>query len=506
MDKRLNYLIAVGVIITITFFFFDLKPAAAAKLPKGSTVGNVVIEGLNDGEVKKKLNEEIELWKMGDDLILKSDFEKFTIPRHAIEFDVESTFSQIKERTKRHYSNFFLGQKNVHIPFQVYVDENVKEIKLLKEKDYINDEKTLLNVIELANELNENTASIIYNENKEIELDVVAKETIDIPDNLSNAVITYAIKKLDGEVIGPNDAFSFIKTVELPEKMTRSEEELSFLASAFYSLMLKTNFDIVSRETALHKPSYIDDGLDVYVNPKEKVDFIIYNPNELSFKVNFNKNKDKLEMTVSSHSVDLTYDYEIKNKKQIEQRTLYRYSHRLAPGQSEVIDDGEEGFIAEVYRNSFNKNDVLIDTELISKEFSLPKPKIVLVSSESPETSDESSDDITEENIEDFIDEEFRNLIDLEVEKEKVEKEINEFVNEYIDELNKQMVNEFDDYVEQFINILQLIDDGEVEKANKEIEKMQKQIEESEKDSNNFFYKLLFDLLTTKIDANSKEE
>ena len=103
--------------------------------------------------------------------------------------------------------------------------------------------------------------------------------------SLSNAVLTYAIDELNGFIIEPDDTFSFLQTVTFPEALTTTTNEVSFLATALYSLFLQTNFDIVERNSGLTVPSYAEPGLDVVVNDKEEKDLVVVNPNSISYKI-----------------------------------------------------------------------------------------------------------------------------------------------------------------------------------------------------------------------------
>src|SRR5690625_3639133 len=307
MKKDVNYLIIFMALILL--FTINLNNVDAAKLPEGSKIGNISVEKIDEKDVKQKLTEEIELWQSSDDIVLKSEFEKIIVPKEVFEFDLDKTLQTFNEQTKRKLDTFFLKRKNVHLPLYVKVNENHEKIKQIKEKDYINFEQTMENIINLAKVLDEKTIPIIYNEDEKLELEEIVKIEKEIPTDLSGAVVSYSINELNDYIIPADDAFSFIQTVELPDKMTRSTEELSFIASLLYEAMLQTNFEIVSRKSFLHKPSYIADGLDVYVNPDETIDFITKNNHEFSIKINAKQKNDKLQLSLHSSPLDLTYTY-----------------------------------------------------------------------------------------------------------------------------------------------------------------------------------------------------
>lgn len=499
MKKRFK-IISVITVFILTLFLFNFKPVAAAKLPKGSTIGNISVEKLDDQTVKQKLQEAIDIWLLGDDLVLKSDYEKYIIPREAITFDVDTTVNKLKEKTKRHYSNFFLGKKNVTIPIEAHVIEDHIEVKKVTEKSYINKEKTLSNVIDVANKLNEASVTIVYDDTDAIELHTIAEQTFDIEEGMSNAVLTYAINELDGHIIAPNDIFSFLTAVELPEKMPRSNEELSFLASALYTLFLQTNFDIILRETDIYKPSFIDQGLDVLINREEKIDFITQNPNEFSFKIDVKKVKDTIEISLKSYPLQEIYEYEFKHVKKVNPHTVYRYSKVLAPGESDLISNGTEGFNAKVYRNTYNKSGVLTESELVSHEFSLPKPRIVLVSTEDVVENDE-----TLYETDDIVNEDYFNLIDYEHEMEKLAIEIEDTVIQYLDELNEQMEKQSEQFIEQYLDFAKTIETGDEQELERLVDELKQKITSSENKREKLQYQFLLDILTSSMKEDVKE-
>lgn len=370
----------------------------------------------------------------------------------------------------------------------------------MEEKPYINFENTLSNIVNLASELHDGQISISYDDIDKVELDVVAEQTFNYPEEMSSAVLTYAINELDGHIIAPNDSFSFLQTVGLPAKMPQSNEELSFLASALYTVTLRTNFEIISRDTDIFKPSFIENGLDVSVNREENSDFIIQNPNEFSFKIYVKKEKDKLEISLNSYPADLTYDYEIKNAEQVKPRTIYRYNKHITPGQSELISDGKDGFKGEVFRHSYDKNGVLIDSELISNEFSLPKPRIVLVSTEDVE-------EITEETPEsdDIVNEDYMSVVDFKDELKKLEFEIEEMVNNYLGELNEKMQLELDEFIDYYLDIIELIESDEEQDIDEMIKQLEKEIEQSQDSKEKLRYQFLLDILIGSMTEDVKE-
>src|SRR5699024_408359 len=106
-------------------------------------------------------------------------------------FDIDKTYEQLTYRTKREWNTFFLKQKNIQIPLDVELDKGFTEVNKLLDSDYIHVEKTLQNVKDRAENLNDDDVTLVYEKDKEIKLDLIAETTIDIPEDLSASVLNY---------------------------------------------------------------------------------------------------------------------------------------------------------------------------------------------------------------------------------------------------------------------------------------------------------------------------
>lgn len=513
----------IGFVIFIYILFLNPVSTEAAKLPSGSTIAGISVEGLNDTEVREKIEAEIDAWKTGEPISLKSEHEIYFIPRSAAQFDVESTLEQLKEKTKPQMKNFFIKPKNVHIPLIVHVNENVAEIKFIGETTYMDNKKTMLNIEKVFKELEENAVSIVYEDDVEIDREIIAETTMTIPSkHMSSTVLNYAVDELNGQTIPVQQPFSFAESIKLPEKLTNSTMELSFLASTMYSLILQTNFDIIARESDERMTDYTEIGTDVYIYPEKEIDLIVNNPNDNSFEIKVKRSDDEIKMELLSFPLEQTYEYEIKNKKEIKQRTLYRYSNELAVNERKTVEEGKRGYTAEVFRHHYDQNNSLIESELISSEFLLPEPKIILVSTEEDIPEEELADEYDVENeptledlYETYIDIVDKDIFDLDEVLEAIEQEVQAVelemetltAQEELEEIKKAteknlarikneldnysplLSTEFYDFIKQLISISDQLDADDIESANKEINLVSKQFKELLNYLNNPLYK-----------------
>jgi len=361
---------------------------AAGKVSQGSSIANVPLEDLTYEEAAQELKDSVNEWYATDVLVLESDYEKIEIPRSAFQFDIEGSIEKLEERTKRHWSNFFMKQKNVHLPLIVQTDTEAT----FTLPDYVDIEKTLANAISIAENLGEQTVQIEYSKDPADKQEVVAEASFPIPD-ISEAITDHLIGQLNGFVIPANESFSFIDSFNLLDGVRDTEEETSFIASGIYDLALQTNLEILERHSQGVIPSYTEAGVEAQVDYEADKDLILYNPNEYAYTIYAEKSDGVLFFTLKTISPKKNEEhYSIEYTAEIEPKTVYRYSPDLPYGTEQTIQAGSNGVQLEVHRTIEEENG---DKEVVSTDFYPPQPTIVLQSTaEEPELPDEKVNDL----------------------------------------------------------------------------------------------------------------
>lgn len=370
------------VVFVLLFSFaligiLSVNVAQAAKLPKGSTVAGISLEGLSSDEARNKLIQAVESWKSKGAVTVKSSEETFLIPRSSFQFDIEKTLNELDEKTKRRWYRFFLKPKNVRVSLHVTFNEKDG----IEWPDYVNKNATINEVIQIAEELGEHEGKIVYEKDKEPNPTKIADVNFSIPTNVSDVVLKNLINKMNDLQIEPQTDFSFIGNVLEPLNMTKSSDEVNFVASAFYALTLQSNMNIVERHSQGKVPGYTQAGIEAKVSRAEKKDLKLYNPNFYSYIVKAEKRDDKLAMSLHIAAQDASYEYRVTNVKEIKPRTVYRYSSKLNPGEKQTLQAGSKGLKVEVYREQLSESGSVEIRELISRDYYPPKPTIVLASS-----------------------------------------------------------------------------------------------------------------------------
>lgn len=209
----------------------------AKKVTDGSSVGGVELEGLSFEDAKAKIEEMTATWQAGPPLVASSDYETVEIPRDIFVFDLDGTFVQLEEKMKRHWSNFFMRPKNVKQELLVELSPDAGES--IGFPDYVDAEQTLNYALVQAKHLTEQSITLTYVDGWEMKLEEITNISLEIPEDLSYSTVEYLVEHLDGRVIEANTLFSFLESMTLPDGMDHSQDEMSFLASGLYGLVLE---------------------------------------------------------------------------------------------------------------------------------------------------------------------------------------------------------------------------------------------------------------------------
>ncbi|RDW16345.1 hypothetical protein CWR48_17015 [Oceanobacillus arenosus] len=386
-------------IMTIVLFIliFGLLPnsvvEAMGKVSKGSSIAGVNLEGATLEEAKQLLESRIEDWQGGEPILAVSEYETISIPRTMFQFDIDASLTKLNERMKRHWSTFFMKQKNVKLPLEVTTQSNV-----IDWPEYVDVEETVANANLIAGNLEETNVTIKYIDGATIEQAEIADISYRIPD-VSDAAVKYLVEELDGLTVKAESSFSFLDTISLPNGMDNGEVEMSFVASGLYALALQTNIEIIERHQQEKVTSYAKAGMDVAVDRKAEKNLLLYNPNAYEYTVNASIEGEQMKMSIHSFLDNVTYSNTLENNVEVEPRTLYRYNPDLAFGEEEVVQQGVAGVQIEVYRVQNAEDGNVLERELVSRDFYFPTPEIIEVSTQEAIPEEELAP-VTEDPVE----------------------------------------------------------------------------------------------------------
>ena len=358
---------------------------AAFTIPDGSTVGGIDVGGMTVDEAKDILSDKINEWKNQSDMTIESPTEILTIPSEDIQYDLNQTMDQLLEKTKTPWYAFFIKKKSVDLPLVVKV--NITDEELSEWPNHIDKVKTINNVETTASYLGEHNIQAVLTEANE-QNDVIAEASWNIPKDY--IFLDELVEELNGKKITPGNSFSFLQQVANEVSYFR-EDDGNFVVSMLYSLLLQTNVEIIERHSQRVIPVYSKAGIEAKVSQTDDKDFVVSNPGPYIYTIQAEKNGSKLKMAILSAPQKTKYQYKIENKEDIHYRTIYRYKKDLQPCCKRVIQNGVNGQRVEVYRVSVAENGAELSRELISTDFYLPVPEIILLALPSSENQNNNA-------------------------------------------------------------------------------------------------------------------
>ncbi|MBO0960708.1 G5 domain-containing protein [Neobacillus sp. MM2021_6] len=220
---------------------------------------------------------------------------------------------------------------------------------------------------------------------------VISESSISINEN--NPELTNWVKQFPSLEIGPQSSFSLVGLLDDNSLQSYSNRTLSKIATAIYKSIIPTNFYITERHISRELPDYAELGFEANVNSNNNMDFVVTNPNDHKYTINF-KLIDQL-LYVSINGPKLQYSYKIiqNDKESFQPKTIIHYDAKLPSNSEKVETKGKEGSVIKVYREKIDKNGVTLSKELLSEDFYPPINQVILHSLLSSGTSGTSQNE-----------------------------------------------------------------------------------------------------------------
>lgn len=392
----------------------------SGKISQGSSIANIPLEGETSEEAVQIVTEKVTEWYGREVLTASSDYQILEIPRTAFQFDIEASVKQLEERTKRHWSNFFMKRKNVQLPLVVQLNEE----ELPAFPDNINVQKTVVNAISVAENLGDQTVTIEYAADPAEQQETIAEMVVPVS-GMSQAITDHIIGEINGLVIPPNETFSFIESINSINPIEYEiDTETSFIASGIYGLALQTDLEILERHSQGFVPDYTEAGIEAEVDVAVDKDLLLYNPSNYAYTFSIEKKENEIVFELLGLSDENAKQYSVEVTEEIEPKTIYRYTPYLPYGTEKTLQAGSNGVRIQVKRHVGNETG---EEEQISTDFYPPQPTIILQST--AEEPEEIEEDIAEMGIRELLDE-YANRSDAENETPDEDEQLEESVNE----------------------------------------------------------------------------
>jgi hypothetical protein len=372
--KLIIFSILLSLLVFINSPLFPLQSIAFAD-NNASTIGGVGVSGMNEGEIRDALTKAIKEYK-DSTIEVSGAGTKVKIDPAEIQFKVEETIQEYISQTDKPWYAIWESKKKVNIPLQISPNDAIKQqIAAVPQWDADQTYNNLMLIASLlrSHEVEATTSSLAGIDNERIAVSIV-----EIPATITD--IQTVIDFIPERVITSGEEISFLDEMA-PILGSISRDTVNFVASAFYQTALRMNGQIVERYTHTELPSYIQPGLDAFVSSAQNKNLRF--SNTLSQPVKLKISREGLNLKVEAYAVTAedAVSIRVSRDKEVEPRTISRFSLDLPIGKYQVIQEGKAGLRVTVYRSSAGEEKV------ISKDYYPPTNTILLKSARVPATT-----------------------------------------------------------------------------------------------------------------------
>jgi hypothetical protein len=343
--------------------FESLTQTSDGKYLEGTTVGTLDISGKTESETIALLEEKYVEWVKNTNFELQYSEKIVPFDVNLFSFDATQSVYSIKNGQHNTVSmniDIMPIQDQVQLQFP-QVDANQLELTKLK-SDLTNTAAKLEQGSYLFNLNNDYLIADANHKNSVISKAIV--KLTDIPNDLASIIAA------NPEIqIAEGATFSLLDFAK--QQKIESSASLSMIATGIYQSILPTNFKITERNISNALPNYTAVGFEAKVNAANGADLILVNPNTTPYK--FELHFVNKELIVTLKGEKLLYNYKIskKEEKQLKPKTIVQYSPLLLPGQSTVKNNGEDGQIVKILRETY-QGEQMMKSELLSEDYYPP--------------------------------------------------------------------------------------------------------------------------------------
>ena len=373
--KSIPVIIAAMLLVLVVVYFLlqgtILKTAWADESDNGSTIAGVNVSGLDEEEMKEALQQAIDLW-VSESITVSDGVSEVQVDPSQFEFDLEGTIDQYEMSVDKPWFAFWASDRVVHLPLQVIVPDELKNtISTVPSWDA---EATLNSVATQASFLKEHEISPVLNDLTQIDNERIALSIEEIPTDTNG--VSNVVDLLNGTILYPGETFSFISIVG---ESNANNDAKNFVASLLYDVVLNTEFQIVERHSQEKIPTYLEAGINAAINLQYNKDLKFLNSSTSPVQINaaIEGASLKVELYANEKSKDVLVQV---SREEISPRIINRYSEDLAPGQQQLVQEGENGVRAIVTR--IISEDGGNVEEQISRDYYAPTNRIVLISAQ----------------------------------------------------------------------------------------------------------------------------
>lgn len=368
-------------------FTWNLYHVNAAS--KGSTIGPVDVSGMSKKEMVSEVKKAVENWQ-NEEIAIQNGAEEITVAGKVFTFDVQRSVEQLRQIEKKPWYDFWSKKPTGHV--ELIVNSTTKlENEVSKLVEDIQPEK-IDELLKQAANLPTRPLKLVVKDFKLTQGKQLSAATVTVKQPI-NKQLRLLVTKLNGQILQPRQQWSFFDNIGKDYTVENS----SIIATAIYNNAVKSDFDIVEQHQATKVQSYSKAGFEVVVDAGKDFDFEFVSTHDGIVKIVAMIKKNKLLMQFYVQKGDSVPKIQLytNNEQPIKARSIYRYSNRLAIGDSKILQRPKDGLEISLYKKKTSKVEGTKHL-LVRASYYPPIHKIILKSLK--ETEMNNSENLPDEN------------------------------------------------------------------------------------------------------------
>ena len=338
--------------------------------------------------------------------IFKKTYDSLVIALNGINVDVRNEYEKnklkkilekIKKETDKDPENATIAYNDGNIEISEHTDGKLMDIdinaKLVENQlEKRNFDDILLNAENIK-------PAITYDEIKDI--DVVASDfhtVFSVKDQNRSHNIRLACSKLDGRILKPGEEFSMNKTLG-PRTVENGYKEAPVIfmnelikgpgggicqvTTTLYDTVLKAKLDVVERSPHSMPLGYVSPGQDATI-AEGSIDFKFRNSSEYPVCISAMVKGGTIRIRILGKSEP---EKKIVKLRSVVLETVppgfdeIEIDDTLQDGEKVVVKKSRNGIRSVLYRETFSENNVLLEREIISKDYYKPTKGLIKINS-----------------------------------------------------------------------------------------------------------------------------
>ncbi len=349
----------------------------------GTAIGQVSLAGMTHEQAEQALLNKINEWNEKGSYILQYENKTKQLSVSIFQIDYQTSLKQIVDGQQAELI-VSIDEPLLEEAIRVFVGEEIyKNMNIEKlSADLLNFVKSLQ-----TNAVNFHLIEYFKTEGKGASKELSTATISGVKDQATN--LKNLISKLNNQfVVEPYQTFSLVNAIN-PKSMNQGNSSAAnILATAVYQAILPTNFLIVERNISNKIPSYSEIGYEAKVS--NKMDLIFNNPNPFPYTISLVLKENELQVKLMG--VPFPYNYEIRTEvEKFAPKTILQFSALLRPNETKTIEQGEYGYLAKVYRDTKDKNNVVVESVPISEDFYPPVHRVEVTGLTVPQTNEQAN-------------------------------------------------------------------------------------------------------------------